>query len=48
MDAAGDHRVAMAFMVAGLAAREGVTVLGAESAGVSDPGFLNRLRGLFR
>jgi len=48
VDAAGDHRIAMAFMVAGLAAREGVTVLGAESARVSDPGFLSRLRGLFR
>ena len=48
VDAAGDHRIAMAFMVAGLAAKDGVTVLGAESARVSDPGFLNRLRGLFR
>ncbi len=48
VDAAGDHRIAMAFMVAGLAAREGVTVLGAESVRVSDPGFLSRLRGLFR
>jgi 3-phosphoshikimate 1-carboxyvinyltransferase len=48
VDAAGDHRIAMAFMVAGLAARDGVTVLGAESARVSDPGFLSRLRGLFR
>jgi len=48
VDAAGDHRIAMAFMVAGLAARDGVTVLGAESARVSDPGFLNRLRGLLR
>jgi 3-phosphoshikimate 1-carboxyvinyltransferase len=48
VDAGHDHRIAMAFMVAGLAAREGVTVLGAESARVSDPGFLSRLRGLFR
>lgn len=48
VDAAGDHRIAMAFMIAGLAAREGVTVLGAESASVSDPGFLSRLRSLFR
>lgn len=48
VDAAGDHRIAMAFMVAGLASKEGITVLGAESAGVSDPGFLSRLRGLFR
>ncbi len=48
VDAAGDHRIAMAFMVAGLGAREGVTVLGAESARVSDPGFLSRLRSLIR
>ena len=48
VDAAGDHRIAMAFMVAGLAAKEGVTVLGVESARVSDPGFLSRLRGLLR
>ena len=48
VDAAGDHRIAMAFMVAGLATKEGITVLGADSARVSDPGFLNRLRGLFR
>jgi len=47
VDAAGDHRVAMAFMIAGLASKDGVTVLGAEAASVSDPGFLSRLRSLF-
>jgi len=48
VDAGGDHRIAMAFLVAGLAAREGVTLLGAESSRVSDPGFLSRLRSLAR
>ena len=46
VDARGDHRIAMAFLVAGLRAREGVTVRGAEAARVSDPGFLPRLRRL--
>jgi 3-phosphoshikimate 1-carboxyvinyltransferase len=46
VDGRGDHRVAMAFLVAGLRARDGVTVRGAEAARVSDPGFLPRLRGL--
>jgi hypothetical protein len=45
VDAAGDHRIAMAFMVAGLATREGVTVVGAESARL-DPGS-EPLAGLF-
>lgn len=48
VDAAGDHRIAMAFLVAGLGSREGVTVVGAEAAGVSDPGFLARIRSLAR
>jgi 3-phosphoshikimate 1-carboxyvinyltransferase len=48
VDAAGDHRIAMAFLVAGLRAKEGVTVDGAEAAAVSDPGFLARLRSLSR
>jgi 3-phosphoshikimate 1-carboxyvinyltransferase len=46
--AEGDHRIAMAFLVAGLRAREGVRVEGAESAAVSDPAFLRRLKGLLR
>jgi 3-phosphoshikimate 1-carboxyvinyltransferase len=48
VDAGGDHRIAMAFLVAGLRAAEGVTVEGAEAAAVSDPGFLARLRSLTR
>lgn len=44
----GDHRIAMAFLVAGLRAAEGVTVDDADSAAVSDPGFLPRLRKLTR
>ncbi len=48
VDACGDHRIAMAFLVAGLRAREGVSVRGAEAARVSDPGFLPRLRRLLR
>jgi 3-phosphoshikimate 1-carboxyvinyltransferase len=44
----GDHRLAMLGAVAGLAAREGVTVAGMEAAAVSYPGFaadLARLTG---
>ncbi len=48
VDARGDHRIGMAFLVAGLRARNGVAVRGAETARVSDPGFLARLRGLIR
>jgi 3-phosphoshikimate 1-carboxyvinyltransferase len=48
VDARGDHRVAMAFLVAGLRARDGVAVEGAKSAAVSDPRFLARLRSLTR
>jgi 3-phosphoshikimate 1-carboxyvinyltransferase len=48
VDAAGDHRVAMAFLVAGLVAKEGVTVEGADAAAISDPDFLDRLRSLRR
>jgi 3-phosphoshikimate 1-carboxyvinyltransferase len=44
----GDHRIAMAFLVAGLRAKGGVRVLGVEAAAVSDPGFLPRLRRLLR
>ncbi|MGE5176441.1 MAG: 3-phosphoshikimate 1-carboxyvinyltransferase [Hyphomicrobiales bacterium] len=48
VDASGDHRIAMAFLVAGLGTKDGVTVEGAEAAAVSDPGFLARLRRLSR
>ena len=44
----GDHRIAMAFLVAGLRATEGVTVDDASPAAVSDPEFLTRLRRLVR
>ena len=40
----GDHRVAMAFAVAGLAARKPVRVRGAEVMAISDPRFLATLR----
>lgn len=46
IDAGGDHRMAMMGAVAGLASREGVTVLGMEAAAVSYPGFLDDLRSL--
>ena len=42
----GDHRIAMAFAVAGLAAEGGVEVAGAECADVSFPGFFAALAGL--
>ncbi|HEU4723703.1 MAG TPA: 3-phosphoshikimate 1-carboxyvinyltransferase [Candidatus Eisenbacteria bacterium] len=42
----GDHRIAMAFLVAGLRATDGITVDDASAAAVSDPGFLPRLRKL--
>ncbi|TMQ65023.1 MAG: 3-phosphoshikimate 1-carboxyvinyltransferase [Candidatus Eisenbacteria bacterium] len=48
VDARSDHRIAMAFLIAGLRAKQGVTVDGAESIRVSDPGFLARVRGLAR
>jgi len=47
-EAGGDHRIAMAFLVAGLRAVDGVTVEGTEAAAVSDPQFLARLRKLSR
>jgi 3-phosphoshikimate 1-carboxyvinyltransferase len=48
VQAHGDHRIAMAFLVAGLCAKDGVRVEGADAAAVSDPGFLARLRALAR
>ncbi len=45
-DARGDHRMAMAFSVAGLAARGAVEVDGIESADVSFPGFVGALASL--
>jgi 3-phosphoshikimate 1-carboxyvinyltransferase len=46
VDAAGDHRVAMACCVAGLLASEPVTVKGVENVGTSFPGFFEVLRSL--
>jgi 3-phosphoshikimate 1-carboxyvinyltransferase len=46
IDAGGDHRMAMMGAVAGLASREGVTVLGMEAADVSYPGFVEDLAAL--
>jgi len=43
VDAHGDHRIAMAFAVAGLVAEDGVEIDGAESADVSFPGFFRVL-----
>ncbi|HEY6103281.1 MAG TPA: 3-phosphoshikimate 1-carboxyvinyltransferase [bacterium] len=44
VDAGGDHRLAMAFAVAGLLAGEPVTVRGAETVQISFPGFFETLR----
>jgi 3-phosphoshikimate 1-carboxyvinyltransferase len=41
--AEGDHRIAMLGAVAGLASREGVDVEGAETVGISFPGFFDLL-----
>jgi 3-phosphoshikimate 1-carboxyvinyltransferase len=43
IDARGDHRLAMMGAVAGLASREGVEVLGMESAAISYPRFIEDL-----
>ena len=44
IDSAGDHRIAMAFAVAALAADGPCAIAGAESAGVSFPEFFSTLR----
>jgi 3-phosphoshikimate 1-carboxyvinyltransferase len=46
VEAGGDHRMAMAFAVAGLIAEGPVTVHGAEAVSVSFPGFFETLRAL--
>jgi 3-phosphoshikimate 1-carboxyvinyltransferase len=46
VDSRGDHRIAILGAVAGLASREGVEVVGAESAAVSFPGFYDLLDSL--
>ena len=48
IDAKGDHRMAMLGAVAGLASREGVEVVGMESAAVSYPGFESDIAALLR
>jgi 3-phosphoshikimate 1-carboxyvinyltransferase len=48
IDARGDHRIAMLGAVAGLASREGVEVVGMDSAAVSYPGFEADLNALLR
>lgn len=42
-DACGDHRLAMAFAIAALGAERPCTITGAESVGVSYPGFFSTL-----
>ncbi|MDP9338079.1 MAG: 3-phosphoshikimate 1-carboxyvinyltransferase, partial [Acidobacteriota bacterium] len=44
IDPKGDHRIAMAFAVAGLAAEGETVIRGAECAGVSYPTFFEDLR----
>ena len=44
IDSFGDHRIAMAFAVAGLFAKGDTVISGAESAAVSFPGFFDTLR----
>jgi 3-phosphoshikimate 1-carboxyvinyltransferase len=46
IDARGDHRIAILAAVTGLVSREGVDVVGAESAAVSFPGFYDLLHSL--
>jgi 3-phosphoshikimate 1-carboxyvinyltransferase len=46
LDARGDHRLAMVGAVAGLASKEGVEVIGMDSAAVSYPDFVEDLAGL--
>jgi 3-phosphoshikimate 1-carboxyvinyltransferase len=48
LDSAGDHRIAMAFAVAALAADGASTIHGAEAAGVSFPEFFGILRQISR
>ena len=46
IDPRGDHRIAMAFAVAGLAAKGDTRILDADCAGVSYPRFFEELRRL--
>ncbi|MBE9531600.1 MAG: 3-phosphoshikimate 1-carboxyvinyltransferase, partial [Proteobacteria bacterium] len=46
VDAAGDHRIAMAAAIAGLKCVDGVKIPGASVVDVSFPGFFELLEGL--
>jgi 3-phosphoshikimate 1-carboxyvinyltransferase len=46
VEARGDHRIAMLGAIAGLASREGVEIEGAETVGISFPGFYEMLDSL--
>ncbi len=48
LDSYGDHRIAMAFAVAGLLAEGETEIVGADCAEVSFPGFFEILRGVVR
>jgi 3-phosphoshikimate 1-carboxyvinyltransferase len=48
IDAAGDHRIAMLGAVAGAVSREGVAIVGAESAAISFPGFYDLLESVIQ
>jgi 3-phosphoshikimate 1-carboxyvinyltransferase len=48
IDSFGDHRIAMAFAIAGLLADGKTTINGAESADVSFPGFFETLKSVIR
>jgi 3-phosphoshikimate 1-carboxyvinyltransferase len=48
IDARGDHRIAMLGAVAGLASREGVEIVGAETVAISFPGFFQLLESVVR
>jgi len=46
IDSFGDHRIAMAFAIAGLLSKEGVSILNAECTDISFPGFFETLTSL--
>lgn len=46
VDSFGDHRIAMAFGIAGLAAHGGLTIAGADIVDISCPGYFSLLEGL--
>jgi 3-phosphoshikimate 1-carboxyvinyltransferase len=48
IDARGDHRIAMLGAVAGLASREGVEILGADTVAISFPGFFQLLESVVK